>query len=439
MTTGAFMTNQNIKLLWEDIVSSIRAKQFEPTDVKGQTRFMYCRSRNAFISDPYLIKQIVYAREHESPFMLIGNFGTGKNIFLELVAQGDPSRLNTIECVDENVDGSQEEMLNKFFGPHNIVEQHPNSLFHFDLLQNAVDWPVFLDRVHELARKGILYRTDGKVIKGLNIRVVGGATADFPEVIDGKGASIAKYLYEYLCSNQLASTKKLSEQTERIEKVLAELLAAQILDTHSSINEDDVRKIEFISFDELEILHQHNWPKGFYELVTFVRNSITEKRWILDHLSTLPKEKLRVFISHSFADSERIGDIYKWLLAHNVAPWVSSENLLPGEEWEFSVEKALHGTDLVIVCLSKAAINKEGYVQKEIRRALELVERMPDGAIFLVPLRLEDCKPPLRLSKYHYVDYFDPKGQNRLILALKNRAATLGRAAVGPKRYLDSI
>ena len=432
------MTNKKI-LLWEDIVSSVRAGQFEPIDVNGQTRFMYCQSRNTFISDPYLIKQIVNAREHKFPFMLIGDFGTGKNIFLELVAQGDPSGLNAVECVDENVDGSQEEMLDKFFGSQNIVEQHPNSLFHFDLLQNAVDWPVFLDKVHELARKGILYRTDGKVIKGLNIRVVGGATADFIEVIDGKGASSAKYLYEYLCSNQLANTKKLSEQTERIEKVLAELLAAQILDTHSSIYEDNVRKIEYISLDELEILHQHNWPKGFYELVTFVRNSIMEKRWILDHLSTLPKERLRVFISHSFADSERVGDVYKWFLAHNVDPWISSENLLPGEEWESAVEKALYDTDLVIVCLSKDAINKEGYVQKEIRRSLELVEQMPEGAIFLIPLRLEDCKPPLRLSKYHYVDFFDPKGQNRLILALKNRAATLGRAAVGPKHYLDSI
>lgn len=376
------MTNHNIKLPWDDIVSSIRAGQFEPTDSRGQIRFMYCRSRNAFISDHHLIKQILYARQHKSPFMLIGDFGTGKNIFLELVAQGDSATGNSIECVDENVDGSQEEMLEKFFGTHNIVELHPNSLFHFDLLQNAVDWPVFLDRVHELARKGILYRTDGKAIKGLNIRVVGGATADFAELLDGKGASSAKYLYEFLCSNQLASTRKLSEQTERIDKVLAELLAAQILDTHSLIDEGDVRKIEYISLEELDILHQHDWPKGFYELVTFVRNSITEKRWILDHLSTLPKEKLRVFISHSFSDSERVADIYEWLLAHNVAPWVSNENLLPGVEWEFAVEKALHDTDLVIVCLTKAAINKEGYVQKEIRRALELVEQMPEGAIF---------------------------------------------------------
>ncbi len=42
--------------------------------------------------------------------MLIGKFGTGKNVFLELVAAGEAGD-TTVECIDENVDGTENQML----------------------------------------------------------------------------------------------------------------------------------------------------------------------------------------------------------------------------------------------------------------------------------------------------------------------------------------
>jgi hypothetical protein len=122
----------NIRLDWEHLVSQVRHGTFEPTDNDGHPFFLYSRVRNVFVSDPYLLKQIVHARLHGHPFMLIGQFGTGKNIFLELVADAGPGE-NGVECIDENVNGSQDEMLDKFFGPGGVVEQHPSSLLHFDL------------------------------------------------------------------------------------------------------------------------------------------------------------------------------------------------------------------------------------------------------------------------------------------------------------------
>jgi hypothetical protein len=39
-------------------------------------------------------------------------------------------------------------------------------------------------------------------------------------------------------------------------------------------------------------------------------------------------------------------------------------------------------------------VTKEGYVQREIRRAIEVAEEKPEGTIFIVPVKLEECDVP---------------------------------------------
>jgi formylglycine-generating enzyme required for sulfatase activity len=93
------------------------------------------------------------------------------------------------------------------------------------------------------------------------------------------------------------------------------------------------------------------------------------------------------------------------------------------------IEKAVEAADAIIVCLSKGSITKEGYVQKEIKTALDYSDHKPEGAVFIIPIRLEDCKPPNRLSKWQYEDYFGDKRERaiqRLLVSLKVRAESIG-------------
>jgi len=76
--------------------------------------------------------------------------------------------------------------------------------------------------------------------------------------------------------------------------------------------------------------------------------------------------------------------------------------------------------------LSNNSINKEGYVQKEIRLALDAADEKPEETIFLIPARLEDCKVPSRLGKYQWVDLFIAHGYERLLKSLQIRASSLG-------------
>lgn len=93
------------------------------------------------------------------------------------------------------------------------------------------------------------------------------------------------------------------------------------------------------------------------------------------------------------------------------------------------IEKAVDAADAIIVCLSKSSITKEGYVQKEIKTALDFADYKPEGTVFIIPVRLEDCKPPKRFSKWQYEDYFNDKRERafkRLLVSLRTRADSLG-------------
>ena len=99
---------------------------------------------------------------------------------------------------------------------------------------------------------------------------------------------------------------------------------------------------------------------------------------------------------------------------------------LPGQDWNLEIARAVKTADCVVVCLSKTSVNKEGYVQKEISFALDAAQEKPEGAIFLIPVRLEHCQPPARLERWHYVDLFEETGFERLLLSLQYRATGLG-------------
>ena len=75
-------------------------------------------------------------------------------------------------------------------------------------------------------------------------------------------------------------------------------------------------------------------------------------------------------------------------------------------------------------------MDKEGYIQKEIKFALDRAREMPEGKIILIPVRYEECEVPFSLGRYQWVDLFDEVGYARMMRALKFRAAQLERSTV---------
>lgn len=141
--------------------------------------------------------------------------------------------------------------------------------------------------------------------------------------------------------------------------------------------------------------------------------------------------QLKVFLCHSHGDKESVLEVYNKLVAEGwVDPWLDDKKLLPGQDWNFEIEKAVDEADLILVFLTKNSVSKEGYVQRELRIVLDLADYKPEGALFVIPVRLEECDPPRRLRPWQYADYFPasnlPVAYNKLIASLKMRADTLG-------------
>lgn len=145
---------------------------------------------------------------------------------------------------------------------------------------------------------------------------------------------------------------------------------------------------------------------------------------MIDELANplIQKHHLRAFLCHSSGDKAAVRDLYDRLKADGFDPWLDEESLLPGQDWALEIPKAVRASHVVIVCLSKSSITKEGFVQKEIKYAMDVADEKPEGTIFIIPLRLEDCDAPERLGRWHRVDLFDKRGYEKLRLALIARA-----------------
>jgi hypothetical protein len=139
---------------------------------------------------------------------------------------------------------------------------------------------------------------------------------------------------------------------------------------------------------------------------------------------------LKVFLCHASADKPKVHELYRYLKKRGIQPWLDTEDLIPGQTWQTEIPKALNSSDAILICLTKNSVDKEGYVQKEIRFALDKALEMPEGRIFLIPVKLEDCEVPHRLSEYQWVNLFEADGFAKLIKALKLRSEQLRRAGV---------
>ncbi len=130
---------------------------------------------------------------------------------------------------------------------------------------------------------------------------------------------------------------------------------------------------------------------------------------------------LKVFLCHARADSAIVGALYNYLLRNGMDVWLDNEELEAGQDWEYEIRNAIRSSDVVIICLSQHFSSQRGYRQKELRIALDEAMRIPEGQIFIIPVRLEECDVPESLRRWQWVDLFRAGGYGKLIHALRKR------------------
>ena len=119
-----------------------------------------------------------------------------------------------------------------------------------------------------------------------------------------------------------------------------------------------------------------------------------------------------VFISYAREDHETAKKLFHDLRDYGFDPWLDTEKLLPGQRWKPAIRRAIRQSTYFIALLSESSVGKKGFVQRELRQALEVLEELPDHEIFLIPARIEDCEPTFeQLIELNWVDLFPDYNQ----------------------------
>lgn len=145
--------------------------------------------------------------------------------------------------------------------------------------------------------------------------------------------------------------------------------------------------------------------------------------------------EVRIFLSYAREDREKVQEIYQRLAAAGVRPWMDTQDILPGEKWEMSIRKAVRDSDFFLVFLSRNSSDRRGFVQKELRAALNVWEEMLESDLYLIPVRLEECEVPETLAAFQGVDLFEENAWARLLGAIQagmERRGTKTRIGVEP-------
>lgn len=134
----------------------------------------------------------------------------------------------------------------------------------------------------------------------------------------------------------------------------------------------------------------------------------------------------KVFISYAHEDLEAARKLYRQLRSTpGVEPWFDKESLLPGMRWKPAIRKAIRESDYFLALLSDRAVAKRGYVHKEMKEALEARDEIPEGRAFLIPIRLDNCRPPESLADTQYEDFFPSwnRGFRRVLQTISSTPA----------------
>lgn len=136
--------------------------------------------------------------------------------------------------------------------------------------------------------------------------------------------------------------------------------------------------------------------------------------------------RMKLFLSHASADAAIVRSLYEYLRVAGTEPWMDIMSLTPGNIWEKETVDSIRASDVALVCLSRNSVNRRGYIQREIEYILEAAAERPERQVFLIPVRLEECKVPNKLSQWHWVDLFREGGYQLLLRTLRSVARERG-------------
>jgi chromosome partitioning protein len=134
---------------------------------------------------------------------------------------------------------------------------------------------------------------------------------------------------------------------------------------------------------------------------------------------------LRLVLSYSREDAAFVNRLAGVLNRSGLDAWLDTERIRGGQDWQDQVQEAIEECDIMLVILSASSVVSR-HVKDEFRFALGDGKRV-------IPLLLNDCKIPMDLSSFLWVDFTkDFDGAFRVLMSSifgEDAASEIGHAA----------
>jgi hypothetical protein len=114
--------------------------------------------------------------------------------------------------------------------------------------------------------------------------------------------------------------------------------------------------------------------------------------------------KPKIFICYASEDFSIAAEMYEHLKQSGYDPWLDKRSLVAGQRWDYEIKKAVKEAEFFLVLFSQKSVGKRGYVQREFKLAIQSLEEIPEGEIYLIPIKIDDCLVPSQFAEFQWVD-----------------------------------
>ncbi len=134
-----------------------------------------------------------------------------------------------------------------------------------------------------------------------------------------------------------------------------------------------------------------------------------------------------IFLSYSTPDRDEVLAFYEHLDSQGYNVWMDRHKLIGGQNWDLEIKRALQKAAIIVVFLSHNSVDRRGYVQREIKIALEQKEARLIDDIYLIPVLLDDdVAIPEQISQIQGIGANSEDRFSALTNAIEHQLAKLG-------------
>ncbi len=134
-----------------------------------------------------------------------------------------------------------------------------------------------------------------------------------------------------------------------------------------------------------------------------------------------------IFISYASPDRTRVAPYLEDLENCGFNVWVDYKRLVAGQDWDFEIRKTLDAATLVVVFFSNNSEDRRGYVQREIKLALDKAEEKLAGDIYIIPVLLDqDIQIPAKFKSIQCVKAWEVDCHDAIKIAINHQLSAIG-------------